>query len=82
MYGLLRGLYPLMDLHPAVEGYQYFHLIHDTEDRILRLLGLGLCDLPVTNFSALYVCNQILTNLGHALEYGLRIGLLTREYAI
>ena len=37
-------------------------------------MGLGLFDLPVTNFSALNICIQILINMGHALEYGLKIG--------
>ena len=37
------------------------------------MLGLSVCDLPVTNLSARNVYVQILTDLG-ALEYGLKMG--------
>ena len=76
MYGLLRG-YPLLDSHPASEGTPI--LLVDSWYKSwnkLHMVGLGLCDLPVTNFSLLniYVYILIMANLGHILEYGLKIG--------
>ena len=65
-----------MDLHPASE--RILILSVDSWYRSwnkLQLVGLGMCGLPVTNFSAQNIFIQILANLSRAfIECGLKIG--------